>query len=628
MTPTAATAEQSNLADFMQRHGFNDYDALHAWSVDHSEEFWPALWDFCNVISTAEATQVLADGDDFLRSRWFRGAELNFAENLLRWNDDRVAIVGILEGGERRTLTYAELYRAVARVAAEFSERGLGPGDRVAGWLPNVPETVICTLAAASIGAVWTSCSPDFGVEGALDRFGQTRPKLLIACDAYQYGGKRFDVSAKAEEVRRRIDSVEALFWTHDIERMVAERREDSIAFQPCGFDDPLYVLYSSGTTGRPKCIVHGVGGTLLQHLKEHRLHTDLRRSDTLFYFTTCGWMMWNWLVSGLASGCAIVLYDGSPFHPRRSELIDLIDAEGITIFGVSAKYLSALQKFGVKPRTSHRLSELRSILSTGSPLAPESFDYVYRDFKEDVALASISGGTDIVSCFALGNPLLPIYAGELQCKGLGMAVDVFDEDGRPLPPGQKGELVCRKSFPSRPTGFWNDPDGEKFRAAYFERFDNVWAHGDFAEFTEHGGIIIHGRSDAVLNPGGVRIGTAEIYRQVETVDAVVEALCVGQMWRDDVRIILFVVLREGLTLDSSLTASIKDRIRQNASPRHVPALILQVDDVPRTMSGKIAELAVRDLMHGREPSNAAVLANPESLDQFRNIPLRDAQRR
>ena len=426
MTPTAATAEQSNLADFMQRHGFNDYDALHAWSVDHSEEFWPALWDFCNVISTAEATQVLADGDDFLRSRWFRGAELNFAENLLRWNDDRVAIVGILEGGERRTLTYAELYRAVARVAAEFSERGLGPGDRVAGWLPNVPETVICTLAAASIGAVWTSCSPDFGVEGALDRFGQTRPKLLIACDAYQYGGKRFDVSAKAEEVRRRIDSVEALFWTHDIERMVAERREDSIAFQPCGFDDPLYVLYSSGTTGRPKCIVHGVGGTLLQHLKEHRLHTDLRRSDTLFYFTTCGWMMWNWLVSGLASGCAIVLYDGSPFHPRRSELIDLIDAEGITIFGVSAKYLSALQKFGVKPRTSHRLSELRSILSTGSPLAPESFDYVYRDFKEDVALASISGGTDIVSCFALGNPLLPIYAGELQCKGLGMAVDVF----------------------------------------------------------------------------------------------------------------------------------------------------------------------------------------------------------
>ena len=399
-------------------------------------------------------------------------------------------------------------------------------------------------------------------------------------------------------------------------------------AFQPCAFDDPLYVLYSSGTTGQPKCIVHGVGGTLLQHLKEHRLHTDLRRSDTLFYFTTCGWMMWNWLVSGLASGCAIVLYEGSPFHPRRSELIDLIDKEGITIFGVSAKYLSALQKFGVKPRTSHRLSELRSILSTGSPLAPESFDYVYRDFKEDVALASISGGTDIVSCFALGNPLLPVYPGELQSKGLGMAVDVFDEHGRPLPPGQKGELVCTKSFPSRPTGFWNDPDGAKFRAAYFERFENVWAHGDFAEFTEHGGIFIHGRSDAVLNPGGVRIGTAEIYRQVETIDAVVEALCVGQSWRDDVRIILFVVLREGLTLDSSLTASIKDRVRQNASPRHVPALILQVEDVPRTMSGKIAELAVRDIIHGREPSNAAVLANPESLDQFRDIPLRDRQRR
>ena len=621
MTPTAETAERSNLARFMRLQGFDDYDALHAWSIEHRGAFWQALWDFCDVVSTTEASRALQNGDDFLGSCWFQGAELNFAENLLRRRDDRTAIVGLLENGERQMLTYAELHRWVARVATEFRERGVVPGDRIAGWLPNIPETVICTLAGASIGAVWTSCSPDFGVEGALDRFGQTRPKLLIACDKYQYGGKTFDVSAKAEEVRQRIDSIEALLWTQDIQRVAAERREDTVSFEPRGFDDPLYVLYSSGTTGKPKCIVHGVGGTLLQHLKEHRLHTDLRPDDTLFYFTTCGWMMWNWLVSGLASGSAIVLYDGSPFHPRRSELIDLIDAEEVSIFGVSAKYLSALQKFGVKPRESHRLTRLRSILSTGSPLAPESFHYVYRHFKEDIALASISGGTDIVSCFALGNPLLPVYPGELQSKGLGMAVEVFDEDGKPLSPGEKGELVCTRSFPSRPTGFWDDPDGAKFRAAYFERFDNVWAHGDFAEFTDHGGMIIHGRSDAVLNPGGVRIGTAEIYRQVESIDAVVESVCVAQSWRDDVRIVLFVVLREGLALEKALRAEIRDRIRRNASPRHVPALVLQVNDVPRTMSGKIAELAVRDIIHGREPGNATVLANPEALDQFRDIP-------
>ena len=628
MTPTDGSAARSNLAEFMRRHGFEDYDALHAWSVEDRGAFWQSLWDFCDIIATTEASHALQNGHDFLRSRWFHGAELNYAENLLRWNDDHTAIVSVLESGERRTLTHAQLHDSVARVAAEFRERGVVSGDRIAGWLPNVPETVICTLAAASLGAVWTSCSPDFGVEGALDRFGQTQPKLLIACDKYQYGGKEFDVSAKAEQVRQRIGSVEALLWAEDIERTATARGEDAISFHPCGFDDPLYVLYSSGTTGRPKCIVHGVGGTLLQHLKEHRLHTDLNRSDTLFYFTTCGWMMWNWLVSGLASGCAIVLYDGSPFHPRRSELIDLIDAEGISVFGVSAKYLSALEKFGVKPRESHALPKLRSVLSTGSPLAPESFHYVYRDFKPDVALASISGGTDIVSCFALGNPLLPVYPGELQCKGLGMAIDVFDEGGNSLPPGEKGELVCTKSFPSQPTGFWNDPDGAKFRAAYFEKFNNVWAHGDFAEFTDHGGMIIHGRSDAVLNPGGVRIGTAEVYRQVETIGAVVESLCVAQAWRDDVRIVLFVVLREGLTLDNALRAKIKDRIRKNASPRHVPALVLQVDDVPRTMSGKIAELAVRDIIHGREPANAAVLANPEALDQFREFPSLGRQRR
>ena len=574
------------------------------------------MWDYCDVVASATAPEPLVEEGDFQSARWFAGAQLNFAENLLRRRDEATALVAVREDGSRQALSYAELHRATARVAAELRDRGVGPGDRVAALLPNAPEAVVCMLATASIGGVWSSCSPDFGVAGALDRFGQIEPKLLVACRQYDYGGKTFDVAAKAEAIRAEVAAIEGLLWTEDIGRIVAERREEGITFEQRDFDDPLYILYSSGTTGKPKCIVHGVGGTLLQHLKEHRLHVGLTPNDTLFYFTTCGWMMWNWLVSGLASDCTLVLYDGSPFHPKPPALMDLIDAEAITVFGTSAKYLTALGKARVVPRASHDLSSLRTILSTGSPLTHENFRDVYRSFPPDIALASISGGTDIVSCFALGNPMSPVYAGELQGKGLGMAVEVFDQTGAPLPRG-KGELVCTKSFPSRPIGFWNDPDGAKYRGAYFERFPGVWAHGDFAEFTEHGGMIVHGRSDAVLNPGGVRIGTAEIYRQVESIDAVVEAVCVGQDWRDDMRIVLFVVLREGLALDADLAAEIRARIRTNASPRHVPAIIEQVADIPRTMSGKIAELAVRDVIHGRAPGNVAALSNPEALALF-----------
>ena len=619
MRPAPAAARRSQMARFMRRAGCEDYAALHAWSIANREAFWRALWDEAGVVASAPPKAVLTHGDDMLRSRWFPGARLNFAENLLRWRDERPALIAVGESGERQAFSHAELYRATACVAAEFRRLGIGPGDRVAGWLPNVPEAVIAMLAAASLGAVWSSCSPDFGVEGALDRFGQIEPKLLVACQRYQFGGKTFDVAARARAVRERVAAVETLLWVEDIARIGRGGAETSLPFAQRAFDDPLYVLYSSGTTGKPKCIVHGIGGTLLQHLKEHRLHVDLKPEDTLFFFTTCGWMMWNWLVSALATGCAIVLWDGSPFSPGANALIDLIDAEGITVFGVSARYLAAIEKAGVKPRRSHRLSSLRAILSTGSPLAHEGFRFVYRDFKPDVALASISGGTDIVSCFALGNPLLPVYEGELQCKGLGMAVDIFDESGESLPRG-KGELVCTRSFPSQPVGFWNDPDGAALRSAYFEKFPGVWAHGDFAEHTPNNGLIIHGRSDAVLNPGGVRIGTAEIYRQVEAIEAVAEALCVGQPWRGDTRIVLFVVLRAGAVLDDELRACIRRRVRQNASPRHVPAVILQVPDVPRTLSGKLAELAVREVIDGREPKNVAALANPEALRHFRDL--------
>ena len=627
--PGDTAIRASNLTRFAGPLGFSppDYGRLHDWSIHHRADFWDAVWRELGVVGDRGDGPALIDGDRFPGSRWFPDARLNFAENLLRFADDAVAIVAVLEDGQRRTLTYRELAAETAAFAEVLKRLGVEQGDRVAGWLPNVPEAVIAMLAAASIGATWSSCSPDFGVEGALDRFGQIAPKVLIACDGYHYGGKRFDVRDRALTVRDAVDSIEHVLWVATLgieeDAFARARREHvdaPLVFNRLPFDHPLFVMYSSGTTGKPKCIVHGAGGTLLQHVKEHQLHVDVKRPDTLFFFTTCGWMMWNWLVSGLASGCTIVLYDGSPFHPSPQALFDLAEREAISLFGVSAKYLSAVEKAGVKPGASHDLPALRGILSTGSPLTHEGFRYVYRDVKADVALASISGGTDLISCFALGCPWLPVHEGELQCAGLGMAVDVYDDDGAPVL-GEKGELVCTRSFPSAPIGFWNDPGDAKYRDAYFNRYPNVWAHGDFAEITAHDGFIVHGRSDAVLNPGGVRIGTAEIYRQVEAIDTVMDCVAIGQDWDGDTRIVLFVVMREGATLDADLESAIKRRIRERASPRHVPAVIVDVPDIPRTLSGKIAELAVRDVVHGREVANTTAMANPEALASFRNRP-------
>jgi acetoacetyl-CoA synthetase len=634
--PDPDTARRSNLARFADQAGtiagrdLSDYAELHRWSVDDPGAFWRAVWDFAGIIASQPADTPVADLAKFPGARWFPGAQLNFAENLLRYRDDRPALISVLETGTRRELSYRELHHCTAAVAARLRELGVAPGDRVAGWLPNVPEAVIAMLATASIGAVWSSCSPDFGVAGALDRFGQIEPKVLFAVDGYVYNRHRIDTTAKMQEVAARVPAISTVIWVSGIDAVpdgaetfdaiVAAADPPNLEFTQRAFDDPLYVLYSSGTTGKPKCIVHGIGGTLIQHLKEHQLHTDLTRDDVLFFFTTCGWMMWNWLVSGLATGATLVLYDGSPFRPRPSALMNLAEREHISVFGASAKYLAALEKTGRKPVRTHNLSAMRTMLSTGSPLAPDGFRYVYHCIKPDVQLASISGGTDLISCFVLGAPTLPVYEGEIQCAGLGMAVDVWDDNGQPLR-GAKGELVCTRPFPSCPIGFWNDPDGSRLRDAYFNRYPGVWAHGDFAEITEHGGFIIHGRSDAVLNPGGVRIGTAEIYGQVEQLDEIEESICVGQEWEDDVRVVLFVVMRSGHTLDDNLRSRIRQTIKDNASPRHVPAKILDVPDIPRTLSGKIVELAVRDVIHGRPVANTSALANPEALEHYKDRP-------
>ena len=637
-TPSAERVAEANLTRFMQVAGeragraFEDYDSLWRWSVDERAAFWDTLWDFCGVVGD-KGEVVLEDGERMPGARWFPHAGLNFAENLLRHRDEKPALVFRGEDGTRMTLTYGGLYRAVAGVAAGLRAAGVGPGDRVAGFLPNHPQTVVAMLATASLGATWSSCSPDFGIQGVLDRFGQIEPKVLFTADGYHYAGKAIDSLAPVRNVVEQLDSVQLVvvvpflnpqpdlstvphavllgdFVTHD----------DEIEFARQPFDHPLYVMYSSGTTGKPKCIVHGAGGTLLQHLKEHQLHTDLMREDVLFYFTTCGWMMWNWLVSGLASGATLVLYDGSPFHPGARALWKMAAEEGVTVFGTSAKYLAAVEKVGVKPARSFDLGKLRAILSTGSPLLPESYDYVGREIGEEVQLASISGGTDIISCFALGNPIAPVYRGELQCRGLGMAVAVYDEAGNERV-GRKGELVCTQPFPSMPVGFWNDPDGQKYHDAYFARFENTWCHGDYAELTPRGGLVIYGRSDAVLNPGGVRIGTAEIYRQVEKLDEILESIVVGQAWDNDVRVVLFVKLRDGVTLDDALQKRIRQVIRDNTTPRHVPAKILAVADIPRTISGKIVELAVRKVIHGESVDNTDALANPEALEHFRDRP-------
>ena len=611
-----------------------DQAALHRFSVEQPGPFWQSVWDFCGVVGERGDGPVLVDGDRMPGARWFPEARLNFAENLLRRRDSATALVFRSEAGHRRSLSFAELYDQVSRLAAALAAWGVAPGDRVAGYLPNLPEAVVAMLAATSLGAVWSSCSPDFGVRGVTDRFGQIEPKVLFTADGYFYAGKRHDCLGKVAELCRALPGIErivvvpyadaepdlsALPGSITLATALAPHPAGEIAFRRLPFDHPLVVLYSSGTTGVPKCIVHGAGGTLLQHLKEHRLHTDLSAADRLFYFTTCGWMMWNWLASGLASEAALVLYDGSPFHPNPEVLFDLAQDERVSVFGTSAKYLDAAAKAGLAPARSHDLPALRTILSTGSPLAPEGFDYVYEKVKGDVQLASISGGTDIVSCFVLGSPWLPVHRGEIQCRGLGMAVEVFDDGGKALSRG-KGELVCTRPFPSMPIGFWADPDGSRYRAAYFERFPDVWCHGDFAEITEQGGFVIHGRSDAVLNPGGVRIGTAEIYRQVEQIDSVLEGLVIGQDWQGDVRIVLFVRLRAGESLGEELETRIRQRIRSGASPRHVPARIVQVADIPRTRSGKIVELAVRDVVHGRPVRNREALANPEALALFADL--------
>ena len=626
-TPSRERAQASELARFMRLAGKTSYEELHRWSIERSADFWELVWRFAEVRGEM-GDRRLIDADRMPGARWFPDARLNYAENLLRERDAAPAITFWGEDRVKRRLSKRQLYDLVSRIAQALADAGVKKGDRVAGYLPNVPEATAALLATASLGAVWSSCSPDFGVQGVLDRFGQIEPKILFCADGYIYGGKEFDSQEKASQVLERLPSVEECVVVDYLGAPASAGTSlfdfldafdpAEIGFERVEFNHPLYILYSSGTTGVPKCIVHGTGGSLLQHLKEHRLQSDVKPNDRLFYFTTLGWMMWNWLVSGLASGATLILYDGSPFVGRGKVLFDLAEAEGVTHFGTSAKFIDALGKAGLKPKETHRLDELRTILSTGSPLVPEGFDYIYANVKDDVCLSSISGGTDIVSCFVLGNPIGPVWRGEIQAKGLGMAVEVFDENGTSLR-GEKGELVCTKPFPSMPVGFWNDPDGAKYRAAYFEKFPNVWRHGDWCEETEHGGFIIYGRSDAVLNPGGVRIGTAEIYRQVESLDPIVESLVIGQDWEGDVRVVLFVKLKDGLTLDESLSSQIKKRIRDNTTPRHVPAKILQVTDIPRTKSGKIVELAVRDVVHGRQVKNIEALANPEALEHFRN---------
>jgi len=664
-TPSAARIARSNLAAFAEAagparttDGGVDYDALWRWSVDAPQAFWPAVWRFGEVMADVRADGTMWDDvvvglermappDPELGPRWFTGARLNFAEHLLRHSGDRTAIVFRGERGDRRTLSWDALRAEVARMRAALAAEGVGAGDRVAGFLPNVPEAMVAMLAAASLGAVWSSCSPDFGVKGVLDRFSQIAPVVLVCADGHAYAGKRIDSLGRVRDIVDAIPSIRRVVVVPYLGEAVddaaiagirgaamwrdftAPFERATLAFDRQPFDHPLYVLYSSGTTGLPKCMVHGAGGTLVQHLKEHLLHVDMRPDDVVFYFTTCGWMMWNWLASVLAVGATIVLYDGAPMAPRPDALWTMAQEEGITIFGTSAKYLALCEKEGLAPARTHDLAALRTVLSTGSPLAPASFDWVYTNVKRDVHLASMSGGTDIVSCFAGGVPTSPVWRGELQARALGMRVAVFDAAGQPVV-DEPGELVCTMPFPSMPVAFWNDPGGAKYHAAYFETWPDVWRHGDWCTLTTHddgspNGLVITGRSDATLNPGGVRVGTAEIYRQVEQLPEIVESLVVGQDVGDggavDTRIVLFVRLRPGLALDDALRARIRAQIRDATSPHHVPRVIVQVADIPRTISGKITELAVRAVIHGRPVTNSDALANPEALALYRDLP-------
>jgi len=607
------------------------YEDLHSWSVKEPSAFWELIWNYTGIIHSQPYVSVVDDPEKMPGARWFTGARLNFAQNLLRFRDDRTAIVSAGERGVRARMTYRQLFEHTMSMADHFRRLGVKPGDRIAGFVPNIAETIVCMLAATSLGAIWSSSSPDFGKDAVLDRFGQIEPVVMVTADAYEFKGRVNDCLARAEELARDISSIKHIVVIPFVSEnpVVSLSRDHSLyseivsrpgqeTFEQLPFDHPVYIMYSSGTTGLPKCMVQGPG-VLLNHLKELTLHTDLRREDVIFYFTTCGWMMWNWLVSSLAVGATLVLFDGNPFHPTPGVLFDLAQKEGITVFGTSAKYLSALEAAGVVPQKEFDLSRLRTILSTGSPLSRESYRYVYDQIKADVQLSSISGGTDLNGCFALGNPVLPVYEGELQSRGLGMAVEVWDDSGKSVKE-QKGELVCIRAFPSMPLFFWNDPDGSRYHKAYFDHFPGIWRHGDFAMITEHNGMIIYGRSDATLNPGGVRIGTADLYRIVESFGEIEDSVVVGQEWQNDQRVILFVKMKQG-SLTEDLKKQISQKIRDSVSPRHVPAYIFQVPDIPYTRNLKKVELAVKRVIQDEPVTNRDALVNPECLEFYKNIP-------
>lgn len=634
-TPSRNQISSSEISAYIQyvNQSFGldiqNYSQLYDWSISENQQFWSSYWDFSGLVGE-KGDVVLENGTDIERARWFPVAKLNYAENLLQCRSDETAIYFKAENKRDSRLSFNELYIQVSAVAAWLTAQGVVKGDRVAAYMANMPETVVAMLATTSLGAIWTSTSPDFGAQSVIERFGQTKPKILFTQDGYFYNGKILDIRDKVAQIQLNIDDIQTVVnvpfvgmsceypvttWAD----VLATDHGETLEYEPCGFDDPLFILYSSGTTGKPKCITHKVGGTLIQHRKEQQLHTDIKAGDSVFYFTTCGWMMWNWLVSALASKSSLVLYDGSPFFPDGNILWDYADEVGITQFGTSAKYIDALKKHRYAPAETHQLSELRTLCSTGSVLAPESFDYVYKSIKQNLCLSSISGGTDIISCFVLGCPILPVYRGQSQCRGLGMSVEVFDDAGQSLN-GGKGELVCTQTFPSQPAFFWGDETGEKYHDAYFTEYENVWHHGDYVSLTPERGVVIYGRSDATLNPGGVRIGTAEIYRHVEQLEEVLESIVVGQDWKSDVRVILFVVLQEGLKLDQALINKIKLTVRTECTPRHVPAKVIQVSEIPRTKSGKIVELAVREVIHGRAVKNLHALANPQALEFYRDI--------
>ena len=637
--PSVEQIERSQMFEFKEyingRHGINleNYQDLHGWSVNQIPDFWEAVWSYFDIIHSESYTQIVDDVSKMPGAKWFNGARLNFAENLLRRRDDKIALIFKGEGQPTRKLTYCELYLAVAKTAQALKNVGVQKGDCIAGFIPNMPESIIAMLATTSIGAIWSSSSPDFGINGVLDRFSQIKPKVLFAANGYFYNGKSHDSLEKLQGILQDLPTVEKVVVIpySEIDPNISSinnsilysdftaNEAEKIEFKQLPFDQPLYIMYSSGTTGLPKSIVHGAGGTLLQHIKELRLHCDISEQDNVFYFTTCGWMMWNWLVSNLAIGATLTLYDGAPFYPDSNAMWDMADELGITVFGTSAKFIAASEAAGNNPISTNDLSSVRLILSTGSPLMEENFDYIYRNVKKNVHLASVSGGTDIISCFAGGSPTLPVYRGELQCCGLAMDVDSFDYQGKSRR-NEKGELVCKKAFPSMPIYFWNDPDGQKYHNAYFDQYDGVWYHGDYIEINDHGGVTIYGRSDATLNPGGVRIGTAEIYRVIEQIPEIADSLVVGVQSEGDELVALFLIMNEDEILNDILVNQIKSSIRKNCTPRHVPSIVKSVEDIPYTISGKKVELAVKKVLHGEEVTNKDALANPEALDCFKDI--------